>query len=231
MTYEGKSFSAEPVLSDSKLDIAFLAVEDADFTPLEIGNIDDAKIGDDIYTVGAPNSMAYTLTKGVISAKDRSISGQKYIQIDAAINSGNSGGPLLDDEGYVLGMNTLKLSNSEGIGLAIPIKRITEFAKTNGISFDMFSGDKSEQSKTTSKEKEETENDSSADNLTKYENTPESSREESKREFSLPIIITVAVALIIAILAMILVYKKNADKYIKKIDPSDRTDFEIDIEE
>ena len=64
---------------------------------------------------------SYTLTKGIVSSKDRAAGGQKYIQTDAAINSGNSGGPLLNDDGAVVGINSYKFSNSEGIGLAIPI--------------------------------------------------------------------------------------------------------------
>ena len=91
------------------------------------------KTGDDIYAIGAPKGMAYTLTKGGVSAKERMIGNKSYIQIDAAINEGNSGGPLLNDAGQVLGMNTLKMSDSEGIGLAIPVNRICEYLKSLGI--------------------------------------------------------------------------------------------------
>ncbi len=92
------------------------------------------KTGDDIYAIGAPKGMAYTLTKGSVSAKERMIGKDPCIQIDAPINQGNSGDPLLNDAGEVLGMNTMKMSDSEGIGLAIPISRICDYLSSIGIA-------------------------------------------------------------------------------------------------
>jgi len=71
--------------------------------------------------------MTYSLTKGIISAKDRNISGLNYFQTDAAVNMGNSGGPLLNQFGEVIGMNTLKLEGSEGISLALSIAVVNEY--------------------------------------------------------------------------------------------------------
>ena len=135
-TYGGELYAAEVYAMDEELDIAVLTVSEALFEALPVADIAACKIGDDIYTIGAPNSMAYTLTKGVISAKERVIRKQTYLQIDAAINAGNSGGPLLNDSGEVLGMNTLKMSDSEGIGLSIPINTICDYLVSCGVSLD-----------------------------------------------------------------------------------------------
>lgn len=135
-TYGGQEYDAAVVGMDEELDIAILAVMDATFPYLEIAQLSEMKTGSDIYAIGAPQGMAYTLTKGTISAKERQINGQTYIQTDAAINQGNSGGPLLSDAGKVLGMNTLKMSNAEGIGLAIPASRICDYLENLGISLN-----------------------------------------------------------------------------------------------
>ena len=118
-TYGGTKYKASVLGINEQQDIAVLIVQDAQFPYLDIADLSTMKTGDDIYAIGAPHGMAYTLTKGGISAKERMVGNQSYIQIDAPINQGNSGGPLLNDDGQVLGMNTLKMSDSEGIGLAI----------------------------------------------------------------------------------------------------------------
>lgn len=135
-TYSGEKYSAFLVGIDQDKDIAVLGVEDASFTPLKVVDYKTLEIGDDVYTIGAPKSMAYTLTKGVISAKDRPVGGYTYIQTDAAINEGNSGGPLVDADGNAIGINTLKMSDSEGIGLAIPMTNVCEFVKSLGVKTD-----------------------------------------------------------------------------------------------
>lgn len=135
-TYEGTEYNAFVLGMDEWLDIAVLMVKDVQFTYLEIADMSQMKTGDDIYAIGAPKGMAYTLTKGSISAKERLVGEQTYIQIDAAINEGNSGGPLMNDAGQVLGMNTLKMLDSEGIGLAIPISRVCQYLQSLGIGLD-----------------------------------------------------------------------------------------------
>ncbi len=116
VTYGGDEYDADVVVMDSKLDIAILRLDEATFRCLHVADENGSKIGDEIYTVGAPSNLAYTLTKGIISAIERKIGANTYIQVDAPVNAGNSGGPLLNDKGEVLGVNTLKVSGSEGIG-------------------------------------------------------------------------------------------------------------------
>jgi serine protease Do len=135
-TYAGDRIRVRVESIDTKLDIAVLSVSSMIFTPLAAADLEECKVGDDVYTIGAPNAMAYTLTKGILSAKDRKVYGRKYLQTDAAINSGNSGGPLLTADGRVLGVNTLKMSDSEGIGLAIPITEVYAFLERQAISVD-----------------------------------------------------------------------------------------------
>ncbi len=126
-TFSGETYSATPLGIDQDKDIALLQVSGANFTPLETADYKAMNVGDDVYAIGAPKSMAYTLTKGVLSAKERKVGNYYYIQTDAAINHSNSGGPLLNAKGQVIGMNTLKMSDSEGIGLAIPMADVTAF--------------------------------------------------------------------------------------------------------
>lgn len=135
-TYSGEQHIAYVIGIDDRLDIAVLSIKGGDFPYLPVGNTDEIKDGDDVYAIGAPKSMSYTLTKGIISAKERMIDGYSYIQIDAAINEGNSGGPLLNDMGELIGMNTMKISNSEGISLSIPAYRICEYLKQLNIELN-----------------------------------------------------------------------------------------------
>ena len=222
MTYGGSEYQAKVLGINDNEDIAILFVEDATFPYLQIADMEAMKTGDDIYAIGAPKGMAYTLTKGSISAKERMIGSRAYIQIDAAINEGNSGGPLLNDAGQVLGMNTLKMSDSEGIGLAIPVNRICDYLETLEIELDS--------------------NGIVVNSVVVPENPvpieTEVNKEENKTDYEkdekLPTITYVAfavAALSLAgniVLAILLIYqnKKNINL---KYDPRERTDFDIDV--
>lgn len=136
LCYDGTEHTAWVLGMDEDQDIAVLMVENVSFPILEVAQEDTIKTGGDVYAIGAPKSMAYTLTKGVISAKERQLGSYTYVQTDAPINEGNSGGPLLSDTGTVVGMNTMKMNDSEGIGLAIPIKRICQYVQNLDIPLD-----------------------------------------------------------------------------------------------
>ena len=129
---------------DEYSDIAVLEIKtkkDIDVAP--IGKSDEVRVGDTVFTVGAPVNSAYswTVTRGIVSGKDRIVEVavgnsrsnnyiMKVLQTDAAINSGNSGGPLCNSNGEVIGINSMKLVSSgvEGIGFAIPINEAIEEA-------------------------------------------------------------------------------------------------------
>lgn len=121
------TYDAKIVGKDSQTDLAVLKIDKTGLTAAEFANSDEAVVGEFVMAVGSPLGLDTTVTTGIISAVNREVEsdGNKYvcIQTDAAINSGNSGGALVNSEGKVIGINTLKLSGTgvEGIGFAIPI--------------------------------------------------------------------------------------------------------------
>lgn len=126
-----ESYKATVVGTDAYTDLAVLKIDKTGLTPAVLGNSDEAKVGEYVMAIGNPLGMDYSVTTGIISAVNREVKseGTTYlaIQTDAAINSGNSGGALVNANGEVIGINTLKLSGNgvEGIGFAIPISSTT----------------------------------------------------------------------------------------------------------
>ena len=138
-----KKIEAKVIGSDKYADIAVLTIKDDNYEIVEIGDNETLKLGDTIFTVGSPMGLTYkgTVTKGILSGKDRmvevSISNStttdyymKVMQIDAAVNPGNSGGPLCDVSGKVIGIISLKIVQDEveGMGFAIPIEDALKYA-------------------------------------------------------------------------------------------------------
>ncbi len=215
-TYGGERKRAFIVALDERIDIAVIGVADAAFTPLRVADLSTVSVGDDVYAIGAPNSLAFSLTKGVVSSKERLVSRQKFIQTDAAINTGNSGGPLLNDAGEVIGVNSYKMSDSEGIGLAIPIDVVVSFLETGEIELNE-SGNVVEP----------VVEDPLADLPISEQPNDEGSTEKPSSVVTLvlAICLTISLALNMALI-IILVFQKN--RYVKT-DPSERTDFDIEI--
>lgn len=125
---DDKTYNAEIIGKDSQTDLAVLKIDATGLTAAEFADSDSIKVGEFAMAVGNPLGLDSSITCGVISAVNRDVSdsdGTTYtcIQTDAAINSGNSGGALVNSLGQVIGVNTLKLSGTgiEGIGFAIPI--------------------------------------------------------------------------------------------------------------
>ena len=138
-----KEFKAKVIGADPLSDIAVLQLETKEkFIPVKFGNSDKARIGDWVIAIGNPFGLGGTVTSGIISARNRSIGLSRYedyIQTDASINSGNSGGPLFNMNGDVIGINTAILgrNGSIGIGFSIPsnsakvvIDQLIEFGET-----------------------------------------------------------------------------------------------------
>ena len=123
-----KEFKAKVLGADPFADIAVLKVEASeDFKPVKFGNSDNARVGDWVVAIGNPFGLGGTVTSGIISARNRDINLTRYddfIQTDASINQGNSGGPLFNLQGDVVGINTAIIApgqaGSIGIGFAIP---------------------------------------------------------------------------------------------------------------
>lgn len=132
---DDNTYDATIVGQDSKTDLAVLKIKATGLTAAEFADSDEVKIGEFAMAVGNPLGLGSSVTTGSISAVNREVSseGTTYtcIQTDAAINSGNSGGALVNSEGKVIGVNTLKLSGTgvEGIGFAIPINSTVSITK------------------------------------------------------------------------------------------------------
>ena len=141
---KNEKVTAKKIGGEVYSDIAVLSIDVKDSSgEVEIGNSKDIKLGDTIFTVGSPMGDTYkgTVTKGIISGKDRMIEVNltgnttdyymKVLQLDAAVNPGNSGGPLCDVSGKVIGIISLKIVQDEveGMGFAIPIEDALEYAK------------------------------------------------------------------------------------------------------
>lgn len=123
-----ETYEAKIVGSDSQTDLAIIKIDATGLTAAELGDSNSVKVGEFAMAIGNPLGLDSSVTCGIVSAINREVTdedGNKYIaiQTDAAINSGNSGGALVNSEGKVIGINTLKLSGNgvEGIGFAIPI--------------------------------------------------------------------------------------------------------------
>ena len=126
ITNNDKQYEAKIIGKDTPSDLAVLKIEDKDvkFRPVKFGDVDEARIGDIILAFGNPYGLGLSVSQGIISAKSRSIGigEQQYIQTDAAINQGNSGGPLFNLDGEVIGVNSaiFKDIGANGVGFSLP---------------------------------------------------------------------------------------------------------------
>lgn len=202
--YNGKSCTGKVTKIDTKVDLALIQV-DENLTPLKLVSEDNISIGKEVYAIGAPEDIPYTMTKGIISAKNRKVGNHEYIQIDASINSGNSGGPLVDENGEVIGINTMKMVDAEGIGFAIGTSCINDFI--NDVT-----------------PKNNTAEEQNQDNTLIQSDTDTNYKKVVAQNEKLKIVIIIlSVLLFVAILIILklLIKKKTKDEY----------DFEIEIKE
>jgi len=122
-----REFNAKVLGSDTATDIAVLKIDAKGLPTVSLGDSKSVQVGDYVLAIGAPYGFAQTATQGIVSAKGRSLPGDSYvpfIQTDAAVNPGNSGGPLFDAEGQVIGINAQIFTQSggfQGLAFAIPI--------------------------------------------------------------------------------------------------------------
>ncbi|MDC7222299.1 MAG: Do family serine endopeptidase [Spirochaetales bacterium] len=146
--YDGRTYEAELVGTDPNKDLALISIETSERIPVAaLGNSDDLQVGDWVLAIGNPMGFESTVTQGIISAKSRREGPDNrgftdYIQTDAAINQGNSGGALVNLEGEVVGINTWIVSQSGGsigLGFAIPInnakKAIDDFITKGNVEY------------------------------------------------------------------------------------------------
>jgi len=138
---DDREFDAKVIGTDKQTDLALIKIDAKNLPVLEIGDSDQVRVGEDVIAVGNPFGLGGTVTRGIVSAMARDINAGPYvdfIQTDAAINRGNSGGPLLDLEGKVIGVNSAIYSpngGSVGVGFAIPantVKTVVAQLKDDG---------------------------------------------------------------------------------------------------
>lgn len=136
---DGRERKATVQGSDTATDIALLKIEAENLSTLALGNSDEVRVGDPVIAIGNPLEYEHSVTAGIVSALGRKVYGdqpfENFIQTDAAINRGNSGGPLLNKAGEVVGVNTVIRVDSRGISFAVPsnvVKRVVEQLRTTG---------------------------------------------------------------------------------------------------
>jgi serine protease Do len=132
---DGRTVKAKVIGTDPESDVAVIQVETSDLTPVPLGNSENLQVGEWVLAIGNPMGLSHTVTAGIVSATGRSglniATYENFIQTDAAINMGNSGGPLINLNGQAVGINTAILGpggGNIGIGFAIPINMARQIA-------------------------------------------------------------------------------------------------------
>ncbi len=131
---DGRKFGAKVLFKDAKNDLALLKIDAGGLQPVSLGDSDGVELGEWVVGIGNPYGIGQSIMIGIVSARRRRIPGSGYpplIQIDAAMNLGNSGGPLFNMDGEVIGINTILLWKSQGIGFATPINVAKAFLSRN----------------------------------------------------------------------------------------------------
>ena len=121
ITYDGKSHKVQKIGENTGMDITLLKIENENYSPLELADSDEIKQGERVIAIGNPLGLSFSVTQGIISnIHQKGENGlNAYVQIDAALNSGNSGGPLINIDGEVIGINNFKISGAESLGFAL----------------------------------------------------------------------------------------------------------------
>ena len=145
--YSGEEYPAVIIGTDSMNDVALLKIEAEGLQTVTVGDSDEVEVGETVEAIGNPlGDLTFTMTAGYISALDREIDADgtpiNMLQTDAAINSGNSGGPLFDMNGNIIGVTTAKVSGTtdsgvsiEGLGFAIPINDVLRYGRVRGRAY------------------------------------------------------------------------------------------------
>jgi len=130
----GESAKAQVVARDETQDLALLKLEKAGLPAVVFAPAADLKPGQRVAAVGALLGLKNSVTEGVVSALDREIGGHKYFQIDAALNSGSSGGPVVNSRGEVVGVATAVVKEAGNVGFALPSETALEFLRARNVA-------------------------------------------------------------------------------------------------
>jgi len=141
VTYDEELHSVSRVGENEVMDIVLLKITDESYLPLELENSDNVQVGEKVIAIGNPLGLQFSVSEGIVSAIHRE--GENglaaYIQTDAALNPGNSGGPLINSQGKVIGINNFKVGGSESLGFALESNYIKDII--NDISQQAYGRD------------------------------------------------------------------------------------------
>lgn len=130
-----RKVEARVVKKDSRYDIALIKIDLYGLPYFKLGDANKVYAGEPIITIGNPAGLAFTITRGIVSFNGRNIGGVPYLQTDAAINRGNSGGPMINQNLEVIGINTLTSMNEQGISFSLPINLACDISGVaNGVN-------------------------------------------------------------------------------------------------
>jgi serine protease Do len=133
-----KAANVKIVATNRYYDLALLKIEDEKDLPfVYVGDSKDLSAGQPVYAIGNPLGLERTVSEGIVSTLNRAIEGLPHLQTTTAVNPGNSGGPLFDLQGRVIGVVNLKIGGAENLNFAIPSERLTSFLRNrDGFSYD-----------------------------------------------------------------------------------------------
>ena len=127
LTYDGKRLSAQLIGIESRSDLAVLKVNSSAYPALDFGDSSELKVGQRVIALGNPGGLDFSVTEGIISSTQReAANGLSYIQTDVPLNPGNSGGPLVNINKEIIGINNFKIGGFESLGFAIPSNTVKE---------------------------------------------------------------------------------------------------------
>lgn len=130
--FDGRVIPVEVMEQNTKLDLAILKAEEKGL-PTANFSLAEVKTGNYVYAVGSPLGMESSLSQGIVANPSRVIEDNNFIQLNIAINSGNSGGPLFNASAHVVGVNSMKLNEAEGIGFAIPSSTVVGYLQSLNV--------------------------------------------------------------------------------------------------
>ena len=134
VTWQGAQIEVTRVAIDKKLDLAVFALPDIPYdSGLLLADVEQVQAGMDIYVIGTPLGHEGTVTKGIVSAPSRTRDGVELIQIDAAVNPGNSGGPIIDATGRVVGLTVEMIADAQSVNYGVSVAEIRQFLVETGF--------------------------------------------------------------------------------------------------
>jgi serine protease Do len=139
MSATGDRSSTSVLARDPDADLALLKIENLLFQPLAFSDPSGIAEGQTVFALGHPLGFDFTVSRGVVSNRSRVRNGIQYVQTDAPLNSGNSGGPIINDRGEVIGVAVAGIAESQGIGFAVSLRHILSFTAQLRIPVNQIS--------------------------------------------------------------------------------------------